>query len=86
MRKRIDRIEIGFDRLVEGAGERVIVTQYHRNGSDEIVGEIELDTTVDVRDLQHLLNVVLRSREEESRDDSYEQILFKESSRFLKNR
>ena len=67
MRKRIDRIEIAFYRLSEGSGERVVITQYHRNGSNEVVGAIELDATVDVKDLRHLLNVVLTSREFEER-------------------
>jgi hypothetical protein len=54
MRKRVDRVRIA---LLSGHCE---VTQTHRNGSDEIVGKIELDDIGAVRDLQYLLECVVR--------------------------
>ena len=59
-RKRIDRIRVAkLER-----SDYCEITQTHRNGSDAMVGKLELDSLQDVRDLHYVLGEILRASSE----------------------
>lgn len=47
--------------------ERVVIQQSHRNGSDEVVGAIEIDTLSDLRAIHFELGMIIKDAEDSFR-------------------